>query len=124
MTKVATKAERAVAADEAQERSLSTGEVLRERGLCPLVVVRTRGAGVHIGLLAEFDRISKTAVLLENRRLWRWYGANTLNEVATKGVSGAVRLSEPVDAHEVFEVTELLPVSESARESLTKSRWL
>lgn len=44
MTKRANKHETEVAADEAEMRSLYTGEVLRERGLCPLVV-RARRVG-------------------------------------------------------------------------------
>jgi len=44
------------------------------------VVVRTYGAGVHVGWLARY--VGQEAELLEGRRLWRWYGANTLLEVA------------------------------------------
>jgi hypothetical protein len=117
----ATKSETAIASDEAQLRSLYTGEVLREKSLCPLVVVRCRGAGVHVGYLAEYE--GQRVELIEGRRLWRWYGAYTLHEVATEGVSGAVRLSKPVACYSLPDVIEVLPVSEAARESLTTSRW-
>ena len=114
--------ETAIAADEAEVRSLYTGEVLREQGLCPLVVVRTYGAGVHVGYLARL--VGQEAELLEARRLWRWYGANTLSEVASKGVSGAVRLSQPMRHIALSSVLEVLPVSAAAQASLTESRWL
>jgi hypothetical protein len=120
--KKANKAEEAAAGDEALEiRSLSTGEILRAKGLCPLVVVRTYGAGVHVGYLARTD--GQEVELLEARRLWRWYGANTLNEVAEDGVSGAVRLSKPSRHLRLSSVIETLPVSDKAAPSLTESRW-
>jgi hypothetical protein len=123
MAERASKDEVAVYADEALERGLLTGEVLRERGLCPLVVVRSTGGGVHIGLLAEANAAARAVTLLDARRLWRWYGANTLSEVARDGVTGAVRLAQPVPQHVVMDVTEILPVSAKAAPSLTESRW-
>ena len=123
MAKRANKDEVAVAVDESLERSLLTGEVLREKGLCPLVVVRSTGAGVHVGLLAEFNAAARAVTLLDARRLWRWHGANTLSEVARDGISGPVRLARPVPQHIVLDVTEVLPVSSEAAPSLTESRW-
>ena len=120
-TRKATKAETEIASDEAQTHSLITGEVLRARGLCPLVVVRTYGAGVHVGYLARLA--GQEAELLECRRLWQWFGANTLNEVASDGVSGNVRLSKPLRQAALTSVIEVLPVSDAARASLTESRW-
>lgn len=123
-TRSPTKTEKAVARDEAQVRSLRTGEVLRERGLCPLVLIRTRDAGVHVGLLADYDPVAEVVTLLEGRRLWRWSGARTLHEVVTEGVAEESRLSQPVDGYEVHAVAEVLPVSTMAAPSLTRSRWL
>ena len=123
MSRAPTKSEKAVAKDEAQVRSLRTGEVLRERGLCPLVLVRTRDAGVHVGLLADYDPTAEVVTFLEGRRLWRWRGANTLHEVVTAGVSEQSAISEPVQGYEVQAVAEVLPESDAAAPSLTRSRW-
>ncbi len=123
MSRAPTRSEKAVAKDEAQVRSLRTGEVLRERGLCPLVLVRTRDAGVHVGLLADYDPTAEVVTFLEGRRLWRWRGANTLHEVVTAGVSEQSAISEPVRGYEVQAVAEVLPVSDTAAPSLTRSRW-
>lgn len=123
MSRAPTKAEKAVARDEAQLRSLRTGEVLRERGLCPLVLVRTRDAGVHVGLLADYDPVAEVVTLIEGRRLWRWRGANTLHEVVTEGISEQSAVSQPVSGYEVQAVAEVLPVSDKAAPSLTRSRW-
>lgn len=87
-----------------------------------LVVVRTYGAGVHIGRLVSHD--GQTAELADARRLWRWRGANTLNEVAVKGVAqDYTRLSEPVPSIRLASVLEIIPVSSAAEKSLTESRW-
>lgn len=88
-----------------------------------LVVVRTYGAGVHVGELVRRD--GQDVTLANARRLWRWRGANTLHEVATRGVSMTdwTRLSEPVETIDLPTAVEILPVSDEARASLTTSRW-
>jgi hypothetical protein len=76
----------------------------------PLVIVRTYAAGVHIGILGE--RNGTEATLHNAVRLWRWRGANTLNEVATKGVNRDeyTRISEPVPEIILTQVIEIIPV--------------
>jgi len=119
----ATKTEMEVFVDEALDRNILTGEVLKEKRLCPLVVVRSRGSGVHVGLLADYDPKTQHAILLDSRRIWRWYGANTLTEVARHGISEESRVSEPCPQMAVAEVVEVIPVSAEAAPSLTTSRW-
>ncbi len=86
-----------------------------------LVVVRTYGAGVHVGRLVSLK--GQTAELTNARRLWRWRGANTLNEVALHGVDTEyTRLSEPVQSITLTSVLEVIPASKSAGPSLTPSR--
>ena len=118
----ATKEEAAVASDAAQMRSILTGEVLREQGLCPFVIVRARDSGVHLGYLARVG--DGDVELIEARRLWRWTGGrNTLNEVAEGGVETA-RISEPVRQIALLDAAEILPVHNAeAIASLTRSRW-
>lgn len=85
------------------------------------VVVRTFSAGVHLGTLKEANG---TAVLLADaRRLWRWRGANTLNEVSQKGVGEGSRISEPVPLILLTQAIEVIPCSPSARKILQSSRW-
>lgn len=75
------------------------------------VIVRTCYAGVHIGeLMAQDDKV---CVLTGARRLWRWKGSNTLNEVSTKGVdrNEYSRISEPVDQI-LLQWIEILPIVE------------
>ena len=112
-----------MAADEAEVRSLHTGEVLRERGLCPLVLVRTRDAGIHVGYLADYDRAHRTVTFAESWRIWRWRGANTLSEVAVDGIDEKSAVARPVRGNEVLDVAEVLQVSARAAETLTRARW-
>lgn len=85
------------------------------------VLVRTYSAGVHVGTLKE---CAGTAVLLLNaRRLWRWSGANTLNEVSQDGVADNSRISESVPEILLTQAIEVIPCSEKAKKSLTRSRW-
>jgi len=122
--KRANRAETEVASDAAQQRSILTGEVLREWQLCPLVLIRSWDAGVHVGLLARYDAQNGDVELLQSRRLWRWRGANTLHEVSLYGVSDEyTRLSEAVPHAAVTDVCEVIPVSDKAAPSLTRSRW-
>ena len=87
-----------------------------------VVVVRTYTAGVHIGELAK--RAGKEVTLKNARRLWRWSGANTLNEVATRGVDeNFTRISEPVGEIALTEAIEVIACSKEAVSNLTRSRW-
>ena len=86
------------------------------------VVVRCYGAGVHVGTLVRQD--AKLVVLQNARRLWRWQGANTLNEVALRGVAQEyTRLSEPVSEVTLSDVIEVLATTADAEANLSVSRW-
>jgi hypothetical protein len=79
-------------------------------------VVRTYSAGVHLGVVAF--RHGTVVGLTDARRLWKWNGAFTLNEVAMNGVSkSGSRISAPVTMIELTEAIELIPTSEIARAS-------
>lgn len=90
-----------------------------------LVVVRTYSAGVHVGELVS--RKGKEAKLANARRIWRWRGANTLNEVATLGIEhsslGWSRVSEPVAEVELTEAIEVLKCEPKAYESIVSCGW-
>jgi hypothetical protein len=86
------------------------------------VVVRTYSAGVHCGFLESLE--GTQLVLSEARRIWRWKGANTLNEVSLRGVDNEYsRISEPIDEITLTEAIEIIPAKPKATENLRKSRW-
>lgn len=89
------------------------------------VIIRTRSAGVHMGILMEIAASggTTTALLHNARRLHRWYGANTLSEVSQNGVAQNSRISKEVPRILLPEVIEVIPCSTKARTNLEDSRW-
>lgn len=86
------------------------------------VVVRTRNAGVHCGVLAE--SAGTAVVLTDARRVWRWRGAHTLHEMALRGVDdGYSRISEAVEKILLTEAIEVLLCTTEAKRNLSRSRW-
>ena len=77
-------------------------------------VVRTYSAGVHLGVVRAVE--GKHVVLSEARRLWKWNGAFTLSEVATKGVNkSGSRIAVTLPVIHLTEAIELIPTTEAAR---------
>ena len=87
-----------------------------------VVLVRTTGAGVHVGELVSKEGNSVT--LKNAHRVWRWKGANTLNELSQKGGdTGYTRISEAVPTITVEGVHEVITCSEAAAVNLRTPRW-
>jgi hypothetical protein len=86
---------------------------IKKQPIGPLSIVRTYSAGVHIGEVVSLDG---TVCIIKNvRRLWRWRGANTLNEVALHGVvtNEYTRISVIIPYEiKLTEAIEVIPVAE------------
>lgn len=85
------------------------------------VVVRTYSAGVHVGELVS--RKGQEVTLANSRRLWRWQGANTLNEVARSGVAQGSKVSELVSEIDLTQAIEVLTCSPEGEKSLRGATW-
>lgn len=86
------------------------------------VLVRTFSAGVHFGELVSLR--GRHAVIKNSRNIWRYRGANTLNELSLRGCDEDwSRISEPVERVELTEVIQILDCTPEAVENLSKSRW-
>ncbi len=85
------------------------------------VVVRTYSAGVHVGELAS--RNGREVVLKNARRIWRWDGANTLNEIANNGVGTGSKVSEPVSEITLTEAIEIIRATDNAAANLRAAKW-
>jgi hypothetical protein len=86
------------------------------------VLIRTYSAGVHFGMLSFKN--GKEVHLENARRIWRWKGANTINELSQNGADFEwTRISEAVPRIELTEAIEIIPCSEIAIENLKQSRW-
>lgn len=86
------------------------------------VIVRTFSAGVHTGFLVSMD--GRQVELREARRIWRWSGANTLNEVSLRGCNNSyTRISEAVERIILTEAIEVICCTPEAENNLRGSRW-
>lgn len=94
----------------------SSGDSIHRHIIGKVCVVRTYSAGVHIGEVVE---VTETEVLLKNaKRLWKWSGAFTLNEVAENGVDNSgSRISQPVPLILLSQKIEIIPASEGAQKT-------
>lgn len=84
------------------------------------VLVRTYSAGVHFGYLVSRD--GKEVTLDRSRRIWRWYGANTLSEIATSGLDQKQsKVAAPVSIilTEAIEIIDCTPVAVEKIEGAT-----
>lgn len=88
------------------------------------VLLRTRDSGVHCGDI--LSQVGQTVELRDARRIWRWRGANTLNELSVNGASMTeyTRISEPVARITILDVLEIIPCTDIAAKNLEVSRWM
>ena len=113
----------AIAADACDERRYE--DAARILSDIPIVLVRTRDAGVHFGKLAfiaSAQHGTYRVALKDCRRIWNWTGANTLNEIALHGIKGG-RVSEPLPVNHIPQVIEVIPCSDKAVTSLQRTKW-
>jgi len=87
----------------------------------PFVVVRTYSAGVHVGTLKS--RKGREVVLSNAKRIWRWFGANTLHEIALRGVGSQSKVSEAVAEITLTEAIEVIVATSEAAKNLARATW-
>jgi hypothetical protein len=82
------------------------------------VIVRTYAAGVFAGTLVE--QKGRTAVMVAARRLWKWVGAASLSQLAMSGTTDPedCKFPVPVERVKLFQVIEILNVTDIARKSI------
>jgi hypothetical protein len=85
------------------------------------VIVRTYSAGVHFGRLVE--RNGKEVRLANAKRLWYWKGANTLHEIALRGVGPGSKISDTVPDIVLLEAIEVIACEPAAVSNLEGASW-
>lgn len=87
------------------------------------VLVRTYSAGVHFGELVK--REGQDIELRNARRIWSWKGANTLSDIAEKGLNGKEsKISLTVSSIILTQAIEIMPISASALKNLSEvAEW-
>ena len=87
-----------------------------------VVLVRTYSAGIHFGTLVS--RKGKEVTLSGARRIWQWFGANTLHEIATFGLDvSKSNVSVAVEEIVLTEAIEVIPMAKAAVENLMGAKW-
>ena len=85
------------------------------------VLVRTYSAGVHFGYLVR--RHGTLVTLDRSRRIWRWYGAWTLSEIAVFGLDGKKsKVAAPVTIT-LTEAIEIIDCTPAAVASIEAATW-
>lgn len=84
------------------------------------VIVRSKSAGVFYGTFADFVRDHDIVALKDCRRIWRWSGAASLNQLSTDGTSDPenCRITKAVESIEVGDVVEVILCSDKASRSI------
>lgn len=73
------------------------------------VLIRTTSAGVHYGTLIHKD--GTEVHLKDARRIWKWMGALSLSEIASKGLNVKdSQISVPVDEIILTQAIEIIPI--------------
>jgi hypothetical protein len=86
------------------------------------VIVRSYGAGVFFGYLTH--KHENEVDLVRCRRIWNWKGANTLSEIALRGITPkGSRVAEPTPKHKVLDVIEIIEAQPEAVRVLESARW-
>ena len=90
------------------------------------VIIRASRAGVFFGTLKDKQYTpAGVEVKLENsRRIWRWYGAASLSQLATEGTKQPddCKFTVVVPSHMVMQVIEIIPCSDEAIKSIENVR--
>lgn len=86
------------------------------------VIIRANRAGVFFGTLKskECTPAGVEVVLTNSRRIWRWYGAASLSQLAEEGTKNPDQcmFTIRVPEHNVMDVIEIIPCSDAAINSI------
>lgn len=82
------------------------------------VIVRGDRSGVFFGTLTEKD--GREVKLEKCRRIWYWYGAASISQLAVDGTSNPreCKFTVTADEIEILDAIEIIPCSEKAIKSI------
>ncbi len=87
------------------------------------VIVRAKDAGVHFGYLKAHS--GNEVTLTNSRRIWRWFGAWTLSEIATTGLDQSKsRVAAVVDEITILDACEIITCRPEAISSIEGATWV
>lgn len=99
-------------------KASSVNNLAEKRDGMDYVICRTYSAGVFAGYLES--RNGREVVMRDARRLWQWYGAASLSQMAVDGTRRPNDCKFPVavDTVELLEAIEIIQCTEKARKSI------
>lgn len=85
----------------------------------PFVIVRSTTASPFFGYLEKEDEVNKTVILVSARRIYEWYGAATLSQLAESGTSQPDKCKFPAPVKvKISNVHEIYYATDAARKNL------
>lgn len=80
------------------------------------VIIRSYGAGVFFGKLADYNMKNNIVELHNARRLWYWDGAASISQIAKEGVKlpKNCKFTVTVDQIQIAQVIEVIPCTDQA----------
>ncbi len=83
-------------------------------------IIRTYSAGVFAGYVKK--RVGKEVELINARRLWQWYGASSLSQLAEEGTKKPEKCKFPCEVSSIIltEAIEVLRCTELAKRSIAE----
>lgn len=101
------------------EKKFKDAKPLTEDGIFPFkfkyVCVTTKNDGIHFGAMVHYSWETRTAILVESRRIWEWVGAFTQTQICNDGCKEA-ELSQIAKTPILLpEVIEIIGVTDEAR---------
>lgn len=84
------------------------------------VIVRANEAGVFFGVLESIE--GRNIILKNTRKLFRWEGANTVEQIALEGVSKPdnCKFTQSVENVGIANFCQILPCTQEAVENIEK----
>ena len=76
------------------------------------VIVRGDRSGVFFGTLISLN--GQLAELSNVRKIWRWQGAKSVEQISLDGVSDESRITQSVDNMIITDAIQVLPCTESS----------
>ena len=95
---------------------------MKETNIGKFVIVRGDNSGVFAGTLAA--REGQEVQLTDCRRIWRWYGAASISQLAIDGTSdpGSCKFPAPVAEITILDAIEIIPCTGKAEASIKAVR--
>lgn len=106
--------------DEIRNLERDLGRAKARIGVKQFVVVRGRDSGAHAGYLEW--QVGQEVKLSGSRRLWEWFGCNTLSEVSQGEIDVAkCKFAVPVTLT-IIDAIEVIECTDAAREKILSVR--